>query len=213
MTNQQKPSKLSSLYINCTLKKSPARSHTEGLINTSIEIMEQQGVVTNLIRAVDLNIQPSVDPDFTDDDWQDLYEKIKSSDILVIGTPIWLGEKSSVAVKIMERLYAHSAETNEAGQYIYYNKVGGVLITGNEDGGKHVARDVLYGLSHIGFTIPPQADSYWVGEAGPGPSYLDAGQQNEFTIRNTSIMTWNLIHLASQFKLNPIPAKGNVVQD
>jgi hypothetical protein len=86
------------------------------------------------------------------------------------------------------------------------------MVTGNEDGGKHVSRDILYALSHIGFTIPPQADCYWVGEAGPGPSYMEAGQENEFTIRNTRVMTWNLIHFARQLKATPIPAEGNILE-
>jgi multimeric flavodoxin WrbA len=201
------------LFINCTLKTSPAKSNTESLINKSIEIMQEQQIGVELVRAADRNIRHSVDPELDSDDWPGLFRQIKSADIFVIGSPIWLGDKSSIAGKIIERLYAHSAETNKHGQYIYYNKVGGVMVTGNEDGGKHVSRDILYALSHIGFTIPPQADCYWVGEAGPGPSYMEAGQENEFTIRNTRIMTWNLIHFARQLKATPIPAEGNILED
>jgi multimeric flavodoxin WrbA len=203
---------LRALFLNCTLKKSPSQSNTEGLINKSLEIMRNQDVDVRVRRPADLHIEPSVDPDFKDDDWPELYQEVLMADILVIGSPIWLGEKSSIAGKVIERLYAHSAETNEAGQYVYYNKVGGAVVTGNEDGGKHVSRDIIYALSHLGFTIPPQADCYWVGEAGPGPSYLEAGQENEFTIRNSRIMTWNLIHFARLLKLSPIPAEGNQVE-
>lgn len=200
---------LKALFLNCTLKRTPNTSHTEKLINKSVEIMQDQGVATTVVRPVDMDILPSVDPELDTDDWPGLYQQIKSTDIVVIGSPIWLGEKSSVATKVIERMYAHSAETNQLGQYIYYNKVGGVVVTGNEDGGKHVSRDIIYALSHLGFTIPPQADCYWVGDAGPGPSYIEAGQENEFTIRNTRIMTWNLIHFARHLKANPIPAEGN----
>jgi multimeric flavodoxin WrbA len=203
---------LRALFLNCTLKKSPSQSNTEGLINKSLEIMRNLDVDVRVRRPADLHIEPSVDPDFKDDDWPELYQEVLMADILVIGSPIWLGEKSSIAGKVIERLYAHSAETNEAGQYVYYNKVGGAVVTGNEDGGKHVSRDIIYALSHLGFTIPPQADCYWVGEAGPGPSYLEAGQENEFTIRNSRIMTWNLIHFARLLKLSPIPAEGNQVE-
>ncbi len=118
----------------------------------------------------------------------DLYrELIEPADIVVLATPIWLGDQSSMTRLVIERLYGWSGDLNGAGQWSYYGKVGGVLVTGNEDGGKHCAAQMLCALSHIGFTIPPQADAYWVGEAGPGPSYLDdeRGAQNHWTTRNT----------------------------
>ena len=98
-----------------------------------------------------------------------------AADILVLGMPIWLGEKSSVATQIIERLYGNSHLLNDDGQYAYYGRVGGCLVTGNEDGIKHCALETLYSLQHLGYTIPPQADAGWIGEAGPGPSYLDDG--------------------------------------
>ena len=95
------------------------------------------------------------------------------ADIVILAGPIWLGDQSSQTRKIIERLYAYSGDVNAAGQWSYYGKVGGSVTTGNEDGGKHVSAQILYALQHIGLTVPPQSDSYWVGEAGPGPSYLD----------------------------------------
>ena len=115
--------------------------------------------------------------------------------------------------RVIERLYACSHLLNEAGQYAYYGRVRGCLITGNEDGIKHCAMNVLYSLQHLGYTIPPQADAGWIGEAGPGPSYLDPGSggpENDFTNRNTTFMTWNLLHLARMLKdAGGIPAHGN----
>jgi multimeric flavodoxin WrbA len=147
------------------------------------------------------------------DDWPALWPRVESADILVVGSPIWLGEKSSVASRLIERLYAMSGMLNDAGQYHYYGRVGGVIVTGNEDGVKHVAMSVLYSLQHLGYTIPPQADAGWIGEAGPGPSYLDehsGGPQNDFTQRNTTFMTWNLMHVAAMLKrAGGIPAHGN----
>jgi multimeric flavodoxin WrbA len=138
---------------------------------------------------------------------------VKAADILVIGTPIWLGDKSSMCTRVIERLYSNSGELNEAGQYAYYGKVGGVIVTGNEDGIKHVSMNVLYSPQHLGCVIPPQADAGWIGEAGPGPSYLDedsGGPENEFTQRNTVFMTWNLMHLALMIKkAGGIPMYGN----
>ena len=93
---------------------------------------------------------------------------MQAADILVLGSPIWLGEKSSICTRVIERLYGNSLALNEHGQYAYYGKVGGCLVTGNEDGVKHCAMNVLYSLQHLGYTIPPQADAGWIGEAGPG---------------------------------------------
>lgn len=211
-------SNLRALFFNCTLKKSPGKSNTEGLIDISQTIMKKHGVQVEVIRAIDHNIATGVYPDMRDhgwvtDEWPDIYKKVQAADILVIAGPIWLGDNSSVTKKIIERLYGNSAELNSHGQYAYYGKVGGSLITGNEDGGKHCSMDILYSLQHIGYTIPPQADSYWVGPAGPGPSYLDKGSggpQNDFTNRNTTFMTWNLLHFAHMLKAaGGIPAYGN----
>ncbi|WP_237320239.1 flavodoxin family protein [Streptomyces sp. JJ36] len=209
---------LRAVMINCTLKPSPARSNTQGLIDRSRRIMEAQGVQVDLVRAVDHDIATGVWPDMTEhgwerDAWPDLYRRVLAADILVLAGPIWLGDNSSVTKQVIERLYSCSSLLNEAGQYAYYGRVGGCLITGNEDGIKHCAMNVLYSLQHLGYTIPPQCDAGWIGEAGPGPSYLDEGShgpENDFTNRNTTFMTWNLLHLARMLRdAGGIPAYGN----
>ncbi|MBD0708692.1 MULTISPECIES: flavodoxin family protein [unclassified Streptomyces] len=209
---------LSALYLNCTLKPSPEVSNTDGLIERSRSVMEGQGVSTSLVRAVDLDLAPGVWPDMTEhgwkhDAWPTLYERVMAADILVLCGPIWLGDNSSVTKRVIEQLYACSGLLNDAGQYAYYGRVGGCLITGNEDGVKHCAMNVLYSLQHLGYTIPPQADAGWIGEAGPGPSYLDPGSggpENDFTNRNTTFMAWNLMHLAGLLKrTGGVPAHGN----
>lgn len=211
-------SDLKALFINCTLKRSPAPSHTDGLINISKAILEKNGVSVGVIRAVDHDIAYGVWPDMTEHGWQTdawppILDEVMTADILVITSPIWLGEKSSVCTKVIERLYAASGQLNSEGQYAYYGRVGGCLITGNEDGAKHCSMNILYSLQHLGYVIPPQADAGWLGEAGPGPSYLDEGSggpENEFTNRNTTFMTWNLLHLARMIKdVGGIPAHGN----
>jgi multimeric flavodoxin WrbA len=211
-------SALKALFVNCTLKRSPRQSHTHGLMKVSANIMEKEGVSVEQLRVVDHDLPPGIQPDMTEegwekDEWPELFKKFKQADILVIGTPIWLGEKSSVCSKLIERMYSMSAGTNEKGQFIYYGKVGGCIVTGNEDGVKSCARSILYALQHLGYSIPPQADAGWIGEVGPGPSYLDEGsgaQENDFTNRNTTFMTYNLLHLASYLKENKgYPAYGN----
>ena len=213
---------LRALFINCTLKPSPQPSHTAALMSVSQTIMEKQGVTVEAVRALDYDLAPGVQPDMTEhgfdrDDWPELYQEVQAADILVLGTPIWLGERSSVCTRVIERLYAQSGQLNDEGQYVYYGKVGGCLVTGNEDGVKHVAMGVLYSLQHLGYTIPPQADAGWIGEVGPGPSYGDTrkdgsrvGFDNDFTQRNTTFMTWNLLHFARLLKdAGGVPAYGN----
>ena len=148
-------SDLSALYINCTLKRSPEVSHTQGLADLSIAIMERNGVAVETIRAVDHEIATGVSPDMTEhgwerDDWPALSEKVLAADVLVLTSPIWLGEKSSVCTRVIERLYGNSHVLNDEGQYAYYGRVGGCLITGNEDGAKHCAMNILYSLQHLG---------------------------------------------------------------
>jgi multimeric flavodoxin WrbA len=211
-------SDLRAIYINCTLKRSPERSHTQGLADRSIEIMRRNEVSVEVVRAVDHDIATGVWPDMTQhgwerDEWPAIFDKVIAADILVLASPIWLGQKSSVCMQVIERLYGNSHLLNDAGQYAYYGRAGGCLITGNEDGIKHCAMEILYSLGHLGFTVPPQADAGWIGEAGPGPSYLDEGSggpDNDFTNRNTTFMTWNLLHLARMLKdAGGIPAHGN----
>jgi len=209
---------LRAVFINCTLKPSPTMSHTQGLMDRSAAIMEKIGISVETIRAADHHIPPGVQPDMTEhgfnrDDWPSIQEQVMGAQILVIGTPIWLGEKSSICTRVIERLYGNSGELNDKGQSSYYGRVGGCIVTGNEDGIKHCAMNVLYSLGHLGYTIPPQADAGWIGEAGPGPSYLDEesnAQDNDFTNRNTTIMTWNLVHMARMLKdAGGLPAFGN----
>jgi multimeric flavodoxin WrbA len=159
---------LRALFVNCTLKRSPEPSNTDGLIDVSRGILEKNGVAVELIRAVDHDIATGVWPDMTEhgwatDAWPGIYEKVMAADILVLAGPIWLGDNSSVMKQVIERLYACSHLLNDAGQYAYYGRVGGCLITGNEDGVKHCAMNVLYSLQHLGYTIPPQADAGWIG--------------------------------------------------
>lgn len=223
-------SHLSAMYINCTLKKSPEESHTATLMDVSKAIMTKEKVKIDEFRFIDHNVASGVYPDMTEhgweiDEWPALFKRIMAADILILGTPIWLGQKSSAAHKLIERLYGMSSKTNEKGQYAFYGKVGGCIITGNEDGIKHCAMGILYSLQHIGYSIPPQADCGWIGKVGPGPSYGDqewkgeklktpVGFDSDFTNRNTTFMAYNLLHLAAMLKANNgYPNYGNSRKD
>ena len=210
---------LRAMFINCTLKPSPELSHTQGLVDASADVMRRHGVAVDVLRAIDHEIATGVWPDMTEhgavtDEWPEIFPRVLAADILVVAGPIWLGDNSSVTKRVIERLYACSSQLNDAGQYAYYGRVGGCLITGNEDGIKHCAMNILYSMQHVGFTIPPQADAGWIGPVGPGPSYLDEGSggpESDFTNRNTTFMTWNLLHLTRLLKdAGGIPAYGNL---
>ena len=165
---------LQAIIFNGTLTKSPEPSHTELLIDVSKNIMEKHGVGVEVIRTIDHpDIATGVWPDMREhgwakDDWPEIYKRVQMTDILVLAGPIWLGDNSSQTKKIIERLYACSSLLNERGQYAYYGKVGGCLITGNEDGIKHCAMDVLYSLQHLGCVIPPKPTP--AGLAKPAPA-------------------------------------------
>ncbi|UXX83989.1 flavodoxin family protein [Roseovarius pelagicus] len=212
---------LRALFINTSLKRAASGSHTQLLLDASAKIMRKNGVEADHLYLLDHDVPPGVQPDMTEegwerDDWPKLWEQVKAADILVVGTPLWLGEESSVCRVLIERLYAMSGKLNDRGQSFFYNKVGGCIITGNEDGIKHTAMTISFALNHLGFTIPPQADCGWIGEAGPGPSFGDdvdgkrAGFDNDFTRNNTTIMTWNLMHCARMLKeAGGYPNEGN----
>lgn len=220
-------SQLRALFINCTLKRSPAPSHTGRLEDAVAKLMEQQGVTVDRVRAIDHRIATGMQPDMSKDGWSEdawpaIFEQVKAADILVLGTPLWLGEKSSVANRVIERLYSSSGEYNADGQFFPYGKVAGWIVTGNEDGVKHAAMNLAFSMSHLGYTVPPNPDSGWLGEIGPGKSFGDepdeqgaprVGFDNEFTLRNVSLMTWNLLHLAAILKQRGgIPAFGTGMQ-
>jgi multimeric flavodoxin WrbA len=215
---------LKALFLNCSIKYDSSQSHTRRLLARSAGIMASQGVQIDFQHVLDHDIPFGMVKDATKesgrakDDWPAMQAKIMDADILVFGAPIWLGMKSSVAMLVIERMYAYSGDRNEKGQYLYYGKTAGAVITGNEDGVKACSMQILYAMQHIGYTIPPQADCGWIGEIGPGSSYGDVvegssvpvGYDNDFTYKNCTIMSWNLMHTARRLKdAGGLPTTGN----
>ena len=151
---------LKAVFVNCTLKRSPEESHTQGLMDKSIALMRSEGVTVDNIRLIDHKVATGVYPDMREHGWEDdawpddVWPLIEAADILVIGGPIWLGDNSSITRQFIERLYAMSGLLNDKGQYVFYGKTAGALITGNEDGVKHAAMSILYSLQHIGYSDP-----------------------------------------------------------
>lgn len=205
---------LKALFLNCTLKKSPQVSNTRALIDKVAALMGALGVKSEVVRVVDYNILFGVSSDEgAGDEWPIILEKIKTADILVIGTPIWFGVRSAVAQLVIERLDGTYEEGDpETGQFPLYGKVAGVIVTGNEDGAHNAAGTTLYNLTHLGCTVPPNVDCYWVGDAGPGPSYIEAhGGRHLYTNKTARYMAHNLVYFAKLLKEHPIPTNLNVL--
>ncbi|WP_340819566.1 flavodoxin family protein [Methanolobus sp. WCC4] len=203
---------LKALFLNCTLKYSPEISNTRVLIDKAVKLFEELGVESEVVRVTDYNVKFGVSSDEGEgDQWPLILEKIKACDILIIGSPIWFGVRSSVTQLVLERLDGTYEEYDkETGQFPLYGKVAGVVITGNEDGAHNIAANTLFNLTHLGCTVPPNVDSYWVGPAGPGPSYIDAGgERHLYTNKTIRYMVNNLAFFAKLLKDNPIPTNIN----
>ena len=195
--------------INCTLKPSPERSNTEALASVVIEALEEHGVETELVRALDHEIKPGVETDMGDgDDWPQIHEKLLRSEILVIATPTWLGQTASVAMRVLERMDAMIAETDDEERPVAYNRVAGVVVTGNEDGAHNVISSVAGALIDIGYTIPGQAWTYWNKGPGPGDSYLDSDDEEgkEWSHTAGKVAAQNLVALAKALADQPMKA-------
>ncbi|WP_406670833.1 flavodoxin family protein [Methanolobus sp. ZRKC4] len=203
---------LKALFLNCTLKRSPEISNTRALVDKAVKLFSEMDIETEIIRVVDYNVKFGVSSDEGEsDEWPQILKKVKECDILVIATPIWFGVRSSISQLVMERLDGtYDEEDPETGQFPLYGKVAGVLVTGNEDGAHNVAANTLFNLTHLGCTIPPNVDSYWVGDAGPGPSYIEAGgQRHLYTNKTVRYMVYNLAFFAELLRSNPITTNIN----
>lgn len=197
------------LVLNCTLKRSPTPSNTEALADVVIAALREKDVDVEMIRVVDRDIPPGVETDLGDgDEWPPIREVLMSSDILVIATPTWLGQPSSVAKLVLERMDAMISETKDDGTYAAYNKVAGVVVTGNEDGAHHVISEVAGALIDIGFTIPGQSWTYWNMGPGPGPSYTETDQGHEWSESTGRTMAANLVAAATALRMHPLPPAG-----
>lgn len=207
---------LKALFLNCTLKKSPEVSNTRAFIDKSISIFKELDVETEVIRVIDYNINFGTATDMGNgDQWPAIHNQIKQADILIIATPVWRGDRGSIAKMVSERMDGlFSDDHNENDQYMTYNKVAGALVDGNEDGAKKAISSILFDLSEHGFTLAVNPFSYYVGEAGPGPSYIEAkGDKHEFTNNMLLIMAQNMVHLAESLKANPYPIKLTQVKE
>lgn len=198
---------LTAVALNCTLKPSPAASSTDLLLSQVMTALGTHGVTGDTVRIVDHDVKPGVKTDMGDGDgWPAIREKVLAADILVIGSPIWMGHMSSIAQRVLERLDAELSETDDQGRPILFDKVAAVAIVGNEDGAHHATAELFQGLSDVGFTIAAQAGTYWNGEAMHTTDYKDLDETPEEVASATETLARTTAHLAKALKAQPYPA-------
>ena len=198
---------MKALVLNCTLKASPEPSNTDALARAVTGALEKDGVDCELVRVVDLNVRPGVTSDEGDgDEWPQIHAKLLEAEILIIATPTWIGRPSSVAQRVLERMDAMLAETDDDERPVAYNRVAGVVVTGNEDGAHHVISECAGALNDIGYTTPGQAWTYWNKGPGPGPEYADTDEGHDWSATTGRAAASNLLAVAKALQANPIPA-------
>ncbi len=198
---------LRALVLNCTLKPAPTTSSTETLATELLDAFKEHGVTGEIVRVVDEQVRFGVQLDEGDGDgWPGIREKMLASDILVIATPIWLGQPSAVCKMVLERLDAELSETDDDGRMLTYGKVAGLAVVGNEDGAHHVTAEVYQALSDVGVTIPANGVTYWVGEAMQSTDYKDVDPRPEKTAQTTKTLAANAAHLARLLQESNYPA-------
>lgn len=199
---------LTALALNCTLKPSPADSSCDLLLKQTLAALQEQGAQGELLRVVDYNIKPGVTSDEGDgDDWPMIRQKMLAADILILGTPVWLGHPSSLCQRVLERLDALLSETDDQGRMLSYGKVAGVAVVGNEDGAHHIVAQVYQGLNDVGFTLPANSCTYWVGEAMGSTDFKDLPATPDKVVQTTRVLAQNCVHLARLLKQQQYPAQ------
>jgi len=198
---------MNAVVLNCSLKPGSDTSNTQMLADEVIKELEQRGVESTVFRLADQAVLPGVETDMGDGDgWPAVHEAILAAQIVVFATPTWVGRPSSIAQRALERMDAMISETDDQDRPVAYDKVAGVVVTGNEDGAHHVISEINGALVDIGFTIPPQSWTYWNRGPGPGPEYSDTDEGHEWSISTGRAMAQNLVRVAEALAATPLQA-------
>lgn len=199
---------LKALALNCTLKADTGEdSSTDAMIAVLAKAFGEKDVsVTETVRIAALDIKPGVTSDEGDGDaWPALREKILAHDILIFGGPIWMGQISSVAKRVLERMDAFLSETDDQGRMPSYGKVAVAAIVGNEDGAHFSSAQLFQALNDVGWTIPAVAACYWVGEAMGSTDFKDLKDTPEMVTKTAKMVAGNATHLAGLLQSSPYP--------
>ena len=193
------------LALICSLKPSPAPSSSELMARQVLDALGEHGFTSDVVRVVDHDVKPGVSSDEGDGDaWPAIRERILASEILVLATPTWVGQPSSVAQRVVERMDAMLSETDDDGRPVAYNRVAGVVDTGNEDGAHHVISELSGSLIDFGFTVPGQSWTYWNLGPGPGPSYTETDHGKDWSAMTGRIAAANLVGVARALQAAPL---------
>lgn len=201
---------LKAIAFNATLKSTgnSEKSSTDRMIGLIAAELKKFDVATETIRLADFNIKPGVTSDEGEgDDWPALRRKVLDADILVLGTPIWMGQPSSIAKRVLERMDAFLEETDDQGRMVSYGRVAAVAVVGNEDGAHHVSAELYQALNDVGFTIPANAVAYWVGEAMGSVNFIDLEEIPDVVTTTVEMLARNTAHLAGLLKANAYPGE------
>jgi multimeric flavodoxin WrbA len=193
------------LILNCTLTARPEQSNTEALVDVVAAAMRRERIDVDVVHVADHDVKPGVS-DGEGDEWPAVLALLRNAEILVIATPTWRSEPSSIAERVLERMDALVAETDEQGRPFAYNRVGGIVVTGHEDGAHHVIAEVARSLIDIGYTVPGQAWTYWNMGPRPGPSYLETDHEHDWSERTGRTAAANLVAVARALAEGPMPA-------
>ncbi|MFD9100432.1 flavodoxin family protein [Streptomyces virginiae] len=198
---------LRAVALVCTLTPSPAPSSSQLLAEQTMAALAEHGVTGKTVRIADHDVRPGVQTDMGDcDAWPEIRDTVLGTDILILSAPIWLGHPSSIAQRVLERLDAEISESDDEGRMLTYGKVAAVCVVGNEDGAHKVSADLFQGLNDVGFSLAPNAVTYWVGEAMQGTDYQDLDKTPEKTAATTATLAANTAHLARRLKGASYPA-------
>ena len=196
------------LALNCTLKRAPDTSNTEALAQVVLDALAEQGVETEMQRVVDYVVEPGVVSEaVTDaDEWPILHERVLAADILIIATPTWIGQPSSVSKRVLERMDAMLSETKDDGRPVAYDRVAGAVVTGNEDGAHHCIAEISGALNDIGYTLPAQGWTYWNKGPGPGEEEYLTSDEQDWSKSTGRTAAQNLLAVARALRAIPLPA-------
>ena len=197
---------LTAVVLVGTLTPSPAPSSSELLGRQVLDALGEHGVTGTVIRLVDHDVKPGVEKDMGEGDaWPAIREQVLAADILVLATPIWMGQPSSVTKRALERLDAELGESDDQGRLLTYGRVAAVAVVGNEDGAHHTSAELFQALNDVGFTVPAAAVTYWVGAAMQGTDYQDLDETPAETAKTTATLAANTAHLARLLRQSPYP--------
>ncbi|MFN7025954.1 MAG: flavodoxin family protein [Pseudorhizobium sp.] len=200
---------LSALALNATLKSSGGEaSSTDRMLGLIEAAMRPMGIETNTVRLADFNIKPGVSSDEGEgDEWPKIRQMVLDADILIFGTPIWMGQPSSVAKRALERMDAFLSDKDDQGRMVSYGRVAAVAVVGNEDGAHHVSAELYQALNDVGYTVPANAVAYWVGQAMGSTNFSDLEKIPDQVTSTVGMVARNTVHLAKLLKANSYPGE------